>query len=153
MAKASSRREKPAGEAESAAPTESAAGGDEKVVIDWAGEKFMTALLIVSFGFIFLGILFNYINMYKRFDTPIFGIFAKAEQDTIKAKVYAAKGGGEAAAEGEQPAEGGGGGGESGGGGGGESGGGGGGESGGAGGGGGGGEEGGGGGDEGGGGE
>ncbi|MCU0722981.1 MAG: hypothetical protein MUC63_05105 [Planctomycetes bacterium] len=102
MAKASSRKDKPAGEPEAGAPAAGAAGGDEKVVIDWAGEKFMTALLILSFAFIFLGILINYINMYKKFDTPIFGMFAKAEQDMVKNKVYAAKADGEpGAAEGE----------------------------------------------------
>jgi hypothetical protein len=65
----------------------------------------MTALLIVSFAFIFVGILINYINMYKRFDTPILGIFSKAEPDLVKNKVYAVKA--EAPVEGEAaPAEG-----------------------------------------------
>lgn len=108
MAKASSRKDKPAGAPETESPA--AEGGSDKVVIDWAGEKFMTALLIVSFGFIFLGICLNYYNMYRRFDTPMFGILGKSESKMIKAKVYAAK------AEEAAPAEGGGGGSEGGGG-------------------------------------
>ncbi|MHC4780125.1 MAG: hypothetical protein ACYTFG_16260, partial [Planctomycetota bacterium] len=49
------------------------------------GEGIMTALLIVSFGFIFLGIVLAWWTLHKNFDTPFLGVVQKAPNETVEA--------------------------------------------------------------------
>ena len=48
------------------------------------GESMMTALLIVAFGFIFLGIVLAWWTLHKNFDTPFLGVMQKSSAKKVK---------------------------------------------------------------------
>ncbi|MHC4599411.1 MAG: hypothetical protein ACYS47_10435 [Planctomycetota bacterium] len=48
------------------------------------GESMMTALLIVAFGFIFLGIILAWWTLHKNFDTPFMGVMQKSANKKVK---------------------------------------------------------------------
>ncbi|MHC5038419.1 MAG: hypothetical protein ACYTHM_13990 [Planctomycetota bacterium] len=77
MAKASRRRPQPA-------PVEE--DMDEPMEDMKVGDTLMTALLIVSFAFIFVGIILGWWTLHQNFDTPFLGMVQKAPNEMVKAQ-------------------------------------------------------------------
>ena len=50
------------------------------------GDSVMTALLIVAFGFIFLGIILASYTLHKNFDSPFLGVMQKNADATVEAQ-------------------------------------------------------------------
>ncbi len=72
-------KEEPAGDEES--QTDAAATVDPKTQ---EASQLLTALLIVAFSFIFVGILLTWHHMHKHYDTPFLGMVKKGAGNEVK---------------------------------------------------------------------
>ncbi|GEM_PF-3148629 len=79
MARGSRRGRAPVEEEEIQEPSGEADGGD----------MLMTGLLIVAFGFIFLGIILTSWTLHKNFDSPFLGMVKKAPEEMVEEKAIA----------------------------------------------------------------
>jgi hypothetical protein len=48
-----------------------------------SGDKLMTALLVIAFGFIFVGIVLASYTLHQNFDTPFLGVMQKDPAETV----------------------------------------------------------------------
>lgn len=61
----------------------------EDEAADRQGDSLMSALLVLSFAFIFLGIILAWWTLYQNFDTPFFGVVQKSSNKTVQARAEA----------------------------------------------------------------